>query len=130
MPLPVEILLCVLLIALILAALRLYVLLGELRVTLTNLDNTRQEMSETVQKLDSMLSDEIAPALQALALLESATKEPKASAWPDRVKSLDKTLAHVEVTTKALADNTRVAQALTMAGAGVFGWLIKRRTRK
>ncbi len=97
MPLPVEILLCVLLLVLILAALRVYTMLGELRGTLASVEQTRQEITGTVQKLDRMMSEDIAPTLQVAR----------------------QTLTNVEITTKALADTTLAARRITAKSEGM-----------
>ena len=97
MPIPVEVLLCVLLLVLILAALRLYMMLGELRGTLASVERTRQEITGTVQKLDGLMSDEIAPTLRVAR----------------------QTLANAEITTKALADTTLAARRITAKSEGI-----------
>ena len=97
MPIPVEVLLCVLLLILIVAALRLYSMLGDLRKTLASVEQTRAAVAGTVRKLDVMLTEEIAPTLQAAR----------------------QNLIHIEVTTKALADATQTARRITAKSEGI-----------
>jgi hypothetical protein len=94
----IQILLVILLLAGIFATLRLWSVLGSARVTLTNLETTRQEATETLKRLDAtvatadqLLREEVAPTLQVARA----------------------TLANVEVTTRALAETTTSLRRIT-----------------
>jgi hypothetical protein len=94
----IQILVLVLLSLSIVAVIRLWSVLGSVRVTLANLEDTRQEADKTLQRLsevaastDKVMREEVAPTLQ----LTRATLE------------------NVEITTRALAQTTQAVQRLT-----------------
>jgi hypothetical protein len=94
----IQYLLVVLLLSGIIAVLRLWSVLGSVRVTLANLETTRQEVTTTVKRLDEtvvsadrLLREEVTPTLQVART----------------------TLANVEVTTRALAETTTSLRRLT-----------------
>jgi hypothetical protein len=94
----IQVLLVMLLVMSFFAVARLWSVLGSVRVTLTNLETTRQEVTATVQRLDEtvanadkLLREEVAPTLQVART----------------------TLANVEVTTRALAETTTSLRRLT-----------------
>jgi hypothetical protein len=98
MTLLIPYLVVVLLVVGIVAVLRLWSVLGSVRVTLANLETTRQEVTETVKRLnvtvataDKLMLEEVAPTLQAARA----------------------TLANVEVTTRALAETTNSLRRIT-----------------
>ena len=98
MTLDIHILLALLLIVGIIALIRFYVLLGQVRQSLTNLEQTRAEVSGTMKRLESVaasteeiLRTEVTPTLQVTRA----------------------TLANLEVTTRALADTTLAVRSLT-----------------
>lgn len=98
MSLDIHILLDLLLVAGILAVGRFYVLLRQVRQSLHNLEETRTEISGTLQRLESVaksteevLRTEVTPTLQVTRA----------------------TLANLEVTTRALADTTLAVRGLT-----------------
>ncbi len=91
-------LLVILMLAAILAVIRFYVILGQVRQTLVKLEETRTEMSGTLKRLESVaesteevLRNEVAPTLQMTR----------------------STLANLEVTTRALAETTLFVRGLT-----------------
>jgi len=94
----IHVLLFLLLLGGIFAVGRLYVVLGQVRQSLTNLEETRTEISGTLQRLESVaksteevLRTEVTPTLQVTRA----------------------TLANLEVTTRALADTTLAVRGLT-----------------
>lgn len=94
----IHILLVLLLVAAIFAVVRLYVVLGQVRQSLTNLEETRVEVGETMKRLESVahsteeiLRTEVTPTLQVTRA----------------------TLANLEITTKALADTTLAVRGIT-----------------
>lgn len=94
----IQILIFILLSLSIVAVIRLWSVLGSVRVTLANLEETRQEADKTLQQLsevaastDRVMREEVAPTLQ----LTRATLE------------------NVEVTTRALAQTTQAVRRLT-----------------
>ena len=94
----IQILLTILLSVSIVAVIRLWSVLGSARVTLANLEATRQEADKTLKQLaevaastDKVLREEVAPTLQMTRA----------------------TLENVEVTTRALAQTTRAMQRIT-----------------
>ncbi len=98
MTLDIHILLDLLLIIGIIALIRFYVLLGQARQSLSNLEETRAEVSGTMKRLESVaasteeiLRTEVTPTLQVTRA----------------------TLANLEVTTRALADTTLAVRSLT-----------------
>lgn len=78
MNLTIQILLIILLAVGIIAVLRLYFVLGDVRQTLMGVDETRKELNTTVQRLNTLVSEEITPTLQSaratLDNLESTTR--------------------------------------------------------
>ena len=98
MPYDIHVLLFLLLLGGIFAVVRLYVVLGQVRQSLTNLEETRTEISGTLKRLESVaesteevLRTEVTPTLQVTRA----------------------TLANLEVTTRALADTTLAVRGLT-----------------
>ncbi|MCW3096011.1 MAG: hypothetical protein JWL77_1629 [Chthonomonadaceae bacterium] len=98
MTLDIHILLFLLLLGGIFAVVRLYVVLGQVRQSLNNLEETRTEISGTLQRLESVaksteevLRTEVTPTLQVTRA----------------------TLANLEVTTRALAETTLAVRGLT-----------------
>ncbi len=94
----IHVLLVLLLIIGIVAVIRLYSVLGQVRQSLTNLEETRTEISGTLKHLDAVaqsteevLRTEITPTLQIARA----------------------TLANLEVTTRALAETTLAVRGLT-----------------
>jgi len=94
----IQILIILLLGISIVAVIRLWSVLGSVRVTLANLEETRQEADKTLKSLaevalstDKVMREEVAPTLQ-------------------RTRA---TLEHVEVTTRALAQTTQTISRLT-----------------
>jgi hypothetical protein len=94
----IHVLLVLLLIIGIVAVIRLYSVLGQLRQSLTNLEETRTEISGTLKHLDAVaqsteevLRTEITPTLQITRA----------------------TLANLEVTTRALAETTLAVRGFT-----------------
>ena len=72
MSLTIQILLVILLLVGIVAVLRLYFVLGDVRTTLEGVEETRKELNSTVQRLNTLVSEEITPTLQsARATLEN-----------------------------------------------------------
>jgi hypothetical protein len=94
----IQYLLILLLICAILAVLRLYFVLGNVRQTLNNLEQTRTEVSGTLQRLEA-----------AAATTEQVMREEVAPT----LRVARETLVHVEVATRALADTTLVVRRLT-----------------
>ncbi len=98
MSLDIHILLDLLLVIGIVAVIRLYVILGQVRQSLANLEETRTEISGTLKQLETVaksteevLRTEVTPTLQVTRA----------------------TLANLEVTTRALADTTLAVRGLT-----------------
>lgn len=98
MTLTIQILIIILLGISIVAVIRLWSVLGSVRVTLANLEETRLEADKTLKSLaevalstDKVMREEVAPTLQ-------------------RTRA---TLEHVEVTTRALAQTTQTISRLT-----------------
>ncbi len=98
MTLTIQILVTILLCVSIVAVIRLWSVLGSARVTLANLEATRQEADKTLKQLadvaastDRVMREEVAPTLQMTRA----------------------TLENVEVTTRALAQTTRAVQRMT-----------------
>lgn len=98
MTLTIQILVMILLCVSIVAVIRLWSVLGSVRVTLANLEATRQEADKTLKQLalvaastDRVMREEVAPTLQMTRA----------------------TLENVEVTTRALAQTTRAVQRMT-----------------
>jgi hypothetical protein len=96
--LDIHILLDILLVVGIVAVIRLYVILGQVRQTLTNLEATRTEISSTLKRLETVaqsteevLRAEVTPTLQITRA----------------------TLANLEITTRALAETTLAVRGLT-----------------
>lgn len=94
----IHVLLVILLIVGIVAIIRLYLVLGQVRQSLTNLEETRTEISGTLKQLESVaqsteevLRTEIMPTLQVTRA----------------------TMANLEVTTRALAETTLAVRGLT-----------------
>ena len=94
----IHVLLVILLIVGTVAVIRLYLVLGQVRQSLNNLEETRIEMSGTLKHLESVaksteevLRTEITPTLQVTRA----------------------TLANLEVTTRALAETTLAVRGLT-----------------
>ena len=98
MSVDIHILLFLLLLGGIFAVGRLYFVLGQVRQSLSNLEETRSEISSTLQRLESVaksteevLRTEVTPTLQVTRA----------------------TLANLEITTRALADTTLAVRGLT-----------------
>lgn len=98
MTLDIHILLDILLVVGIVAVVRFYVILGQVRQTLTNMETTRTEISGTLKRLESVaqsteevLRTEVTPTLQITRA----------------------TLANLEITTRALAETTLAVRGLT-----------------
>ena len=98
MTVDIHILLFLLLFVAIFAVVRFYVVLGQLRQSLTNLEETRTEISGTLKRLEAVansteevLRTEVTPTLQVTRA----------------------TLANLEVTTRALAETTLAVRGLT-----------------
>ena len=98
MTLDIHILLVILLIVGIVAIIRLYFVLGQVRTSLSNLEETRTEISGTLKRLESVaqsteevLRTEVTPTLQVTRA----------------------TLANLEITTRALAETTLAVRGLT-----------------
>ncbi len=96
--LTIQILLMILLCVSIVAVIRLWSVLGSARVTLANLEATRQEADKTLRQLadvaastEKVMREEVAPTLQMTRA----------------------TLEDVHVTTRALAQTTRAVQRMT-----------------
>ncbi len=94
----IHVLLVILMLVAIVAVIRFYVILGQVRQTLTNLEQTRTEMSGTLKRLEAvadsteeLLRTEVAPTLQVTR----------------------STLANLEVTTRALAETTLFVRGIT-----------------
>ena len=99
MTLLIQILLVVLLIAGIFAVLRLYFVLGDVRNTLSHVETTRKEIDSSLQRLEALLRDELAPTLRVAR----------------------ETLTNVEVTTRALAETTLFVRRISGTVEGLFG---------
>lgn len=98
MTLTIQTLVIILLCLSIVAVIRLWSVLGSVRITLANLEETRQEADKTLQRLsevaastDKVMREEVAPTLQMTRA----------------------TLENVEVTTRALAQTTQTIRRLT-----------------
>ncbi len=98
MTLDIHILLDLLLVVGVIAVVRLYIVLGQVRQSLTNLEETRTEISGTLRQLETVaksteevLRTEVTPTLQITRA----------------------TLANLEITTRALADTTLAVRGLT-----------------
>lgn len=98
MTLDIHILLDIILFIGIVAVIRLYFVLGQVRQSLTNLEETRTEISGTLKRLEAVaqsteevLRTEVTPTLQITRA----------------------TLANLEITTRALAETTLAVRSLT-----------------
>lgn len=97
MQIAIDVLLIILLVAGIVVVLRLYDVLGSVKVTLANVEVTRVEISTTLKRLEGvaetteqLMREEVTPTLQVVR----------------------QTLVNVELTTRGLAETTQIVRGL------------------